>query len=99
METILRSLGDPVELAETYWTENRMIQAECAGSPLVILYVFGYANVVTVWTAAIEKLFASSRIGLWYTPGSFWPLQLVTTVESPPARRSCWAGGWSRLLS
>jgi hypothetical protein len=97
VETALRSLGDPVELAETYRAQNRMIQAECASSTLVILqglrhasrnrigrftatvlYVLGYVYVVTLWAAAVEKLFEPSRIGLWYAPGSFWPLHLVT---------------------
>ena|SRR5437879_2246127 len=44
VETALRSLGDPVNLAETYRAENRMIQAECAGSTLVILQGLRHAS-------------------------------------------------------
>jgi uncharacterized membrane protein len=94
----LQSLGDPVDLAKTYRTENQMTRAECSNSPLVILqglrhasasrwgrvfvtavYLFGYMNVVALWAAAIDKLFAPSRTGLWYTPGHMWSLALVTS--------------------
>src|SRR5579864_4917628 len=33
------------------------------------LYFFGYANVLTLWVAAVDKLLFPSRTGLWYTSG------------------------------
>lgn len=103
VDTALESLGDPVALARTYLAENRMIQAECAGSPLVILqglrhashsrlgriavtalYAFGYINVLTLWAAAIKKLFTPSQAGLWYVPGKIWSLTLLSGGNPPP---------------
>ena len=52
-------------------------------SLLTVLYVFGYANVLTLWAAAIDKLFAPSRTGLWHTPGKIWPLNWVTDGSAP----------------
>jgi HAAS domain-containing protein len=102
VETALRSLGDPVDLAKTYRAENRMVQAECTGSTLVILqglrhanrswlgrftvtvvYAFGYAYVLALWVAAVDKLLFPSRTGLWYTPGRIWSLKLVTDGRQP----------------
>jgi hypothetical protein len=99
-----------------------MVQAECSGSPLVILqglrhashsrlgrlfvsvlYFFGYANVLALWAAAIEKLFAPARTGLWYTPEKIWSLNLVTGGERPAGAREllgwwlvpvCLVAGW-----
>lgn len=112
VEAALRSLGDPVDLAKTYRAENLMVQAECSGSPLVILqglrhasrsrlgrlfvtalYFFGYANVLTLWAAAIEKLIAPARTGLWYTPGKMWSLNLVTNSSGPTGAREL-LGWW-----
>ncbi|HEX4824297.1 MAG TPA: DUF1700 domain-containing protein [Candidatus Polarisedimenticolaceae bacterium] len=78
----IRSLGDPVDLAMTYRAENAMLQAECSGSPLVILqglrhasrtrvgrstatllYVIGYATVISVWREAVHELFVSAGVG------------------------------------
>lgn len=36
-DAALQSLGNPVDLAQTYRAENTMVRAECTGSPLVIL--------------------------------------------------------------
>src|SRR5262249_50003842 len=47
------------------------------------LYAFGYINVLTVWAAAIDKLFAPSRVGLWYVPGKIWSFALVTSGNAP----------------
>src|SRR5215813_849600 len=43
------------------------------------LYALGYINVLTLWAAAIDKLFAPTRAGLWYVPGEIWSLTLVTS--------------------
>lgn len=102
IDEALESLGDPVDLAKSYRAQNQMVQAECSGSPLVILqglryasrnrvgrvaatalYAFGYINVLTLWAAAIEKVFAPSWTGLWYTPGQLWSVTLVTGGNQP----------------
>jgi hypothetical protein len=112
IESALQSLGDPVDLAETYRSENQMVRAECSGSPLVILqglryasrtrwgrvtatalYAFGYINVLTLWAAAIDKLFAPSRTGIWYTPGQIWSLTLITGGNQPAGAREL-LGWW-----
>jgi len=112
IDAALASLGDPVELAATYRAENRMIRAECSGSPLVIpqglrhasrsslgritvtsLYFFGYINLFVLWSAALEKLFAPTRAGLWYLPGHFWSVTLVAFDYPPPGAREL-LGWW-----
>jgi uncharacterized membrane protein len=110
-EAALQSLGDPVDLAKTYRTENLLVQAECSGSPLEILqslrhasrnrivrvlitaaYVFGYANVMTLWIAAGHKLLAPSQTGLWYAGGA-WPLRLITDGRVPSGAKEL-LGWW-----
>ena len=112
LDAAIGSLGDPVDLARTYRAQSLVIQAECSGSPLVILqalrhasrtragrfaastlYVFGYANVVTIWGAAVEKVLAPARTGLWYTPGAAWPLMLVSDGTAPSGSREL-LGWW-----
>jgi len=44
VEAALVSLGDPVDLAKTYRTENLLTHAECAGSPLMILQGLRHAS-------------------------------------------------------
>jgi len=112
VESALQSLGDPVDLAGTYRSENQMARAECSSSPLVILqglrhasrssrgrvtatalYAFGYINVLMLWSAAIEKLLAPLRVGLWYVPGQIWSLALVTSGDAPEGAREL-LGWW-----
>jgi hypothetical protein len=47
------------------------------------LYVLGYFSMGTLWAAALEKLLAPSRGGLWYTPGDFWSTTLVVGGNPP----------------
>lgn len=122
IESTLKSLGDPLELARTYRTANQLVQAECSGSPLVILqgvryttrsglgritatalYIFGYIIMGTLWAAALDKLFAPSQTGLYYTPRHLWSLTLVTDGSHPAGAREllgwwlvpvCVALGW-----
>ena len=112
VEAAIRSLGDPVDLAMTYRAESVMVQAECSGSPLVILqalrhasrtragrstatllYVFGYANVISLWREAIQELFLPARTGLWYTPGTAWPLKFASDGAVPAGSREL-LGWW-----
>jgi len=48
------------------------------------LYAFGYINILALWSVAIEKLFAPSQVGLWFTPGNLWSLTLVKGGNPPP---------------
>jgi hypothetical protein len=57
------------------------------------LYAFGYINVLTLWAAAIDKLFAPSRTGIWYTPGQIWSLTLITGGNQPAGAREL-LGWW-----
>ena len=112
VDEALKSLGDPVELAKTYRAENQMVQAECGGSPLVILmglrhatrsrlgriiattlYCFGYINLFLLWLAALAKLLSPSRAGLWYVPGDWWSISLVSFDNPPPGEREL-LGWW-----
>ena len=112
VEAALQSLGDPLELAQTYRSQNQMVRAECSGSPLVILpglrhatsgtlgrvivsalYVLGYFAMGTLWAAALEKLLAPARGGLWYTPGDVWSVTLVVG-GNPPANARELLGWW-----
>ncbi len=113
MDEALKSLGDPVDLAKTYRAESQMVQAECSGSPLVILqglrhasrstigrvsatalYFFGYISMGTLWIEAFDKLFAPSRIGLWYTPGNLRSLTWVTGDGRAPVGARELLGWW-----
>lgn len=57
------------------------------------LYFFGYINVFLLWSAAVEKLFSPSRGGLWYVPGDWWSLSLVTLGDPPRGAREL-LGWW-----
>ena len=61
--------------------------------PPLVLYLFGYANVVSLWAAALDKLLAPSRTGRWYAPGNFWPLQYVADGRPPVGAREL-LGWW-----
>ncbi len=112
VEAALQSLGDPLDLAQTYRSENQMVLAQCSSSPLTILqglrhasgdtlgrvtatalYVLGYFGMGTLWAGALQKLFAPSRGGLWYTPGDFWSITLVVGGNPPAGAREL-LGWW-----
>jgi hypothetical protein len=46
------------------------------------LYFFGWAVVLTLWRAALDKLFSPSQVGLWFNPDG-WPLNLVSDGRAP----------------
>jgi hypothetical protein len=58
-----------------------------------VLYAFAYINVVTLWLAAIEKIFAPSRTGLWYELGRLGSLRLLIGGD-PPAGSTELLGWW-----
>ena len=57
------------------------------------LYISGYANVIVLWTAGLEKLLSPSRTGLWYMPGNIWSLRLITDGTAPAGGREL-LGWW-----
>jgi len=56
------------------------------------LYIFGYINVFMLWSAALEKFFAPSKVGLWYVPGQIFSLTLVNNTIPPDGGRELM--GW-----
>jgi hypothetical protein len=58
-----------------------------------VLYLFGYANVVSLWRAAIEKVAVPSWAGLWYTPDEPWSLSLAIGHPGAPGAREL-LGWW-----
>jgi len=56
------------------------------------LYIFGYINVFTLWSVALEKFFAPSKVGLWYVPGQISSLTLVNNTIPPDGGRELM--GW-----
>jgi hypothetical protein len=58
-----------------------------------VLYVFGYANVVALWLAAVNKPLFPSRTGLWYVPGDWTSIVLHINASPPPGAREL-LGWW-----
>ena len=68
VDAAIRSLGDPVDLAKTYRAENLIVQAECSGSPLVILQALRHASRTRAgrFTATLLYVFGyATVIALW----------------------------------
>ena len=57
------------------------------------LYFFGYSNALTLWAAALVKVFAPARGGLWYIPGHPGSITLVIEAYPPPGAREL-LGWW-----
>jgi hypothetical protein len=62
VEASLQSLGDPLDLAHTYRTENQMVRAQCSGSPLIILGLrhatrgtFGRVTATTLYVPLLQS--------------------------------------------
>src|SRR5215469_6929920 len=64
LEAALRSLGDPGDLAKTYRAENQLAQAECSGSPLVILQGLRHASGSRQGRFAATALYAFAYINV-----------------------------------
>jgi hypothetical protein len=58
-----------------------------------LLYVFGYATVISLWREAVHELFVPARTGLWYTPGTAWPFTVVSGGAVPAGSREL-LGWW-----
>lgn len=58
-----------------------------------LLYVFGYATVISLWREAVHELFVPARTALWYTPGSAWPFTFSSDGAVPTGSREL-LGWW-----
>ena len=68
VETAIRSLGDPVDLAMRYRAESVIVQAECSGSPLVIVQALRHATRTRVGRSTATLLYVfgyATVIALW----------------------------------
>lgn len=83
-EAALRSLGDPVDLAQTYRFQNQMVRAECSGSPLVILPGLRHASRSTPGRVAATALYVLGYFGM----GTLWAGALEKLLA--PSRGGLW---------
>lgn len=68
IEAALRSLGDPLDLANTYRSEYRIERAECSRSPLVILQGLRATTRGSLGRVAATALYAfgyTNALALW----------------------------------
>jgi hypothetical protein len=84
VEAALQSLGDPVELAQTYRAENQMVRAQCSGSPLVILPALRDASASTVGRVSVSALYVLGYFGM----GTLWAAALEKLFS--PSRGGLW---------
>jgi hypothetical protein len=84
VDAALQSLGDPVDLAKTYRSNNDLARAECSGSPLAILQGLRHAS-----RSAIGRV----TVGTCYFLGYFnvvtlWAAAIEKLLE--PSRTGLW---------
>ena len=84
VEEALRSLGDPLDLAQTYRSQNQMVRAECSGSPLVILQGLRSASRGTLSRVTGTALYVLGYFGL----GTLWAGALEKLLA--PSRGGLW---------
>jgi hypothetical protein len=84
LEAALESLGDPVDLAMTYCAENRMVRAECSGSPLVILQGLRHASRTRAGRLTVTALYAFAYINVL----TFWAAAIEKLFS--PSRGGLW---------
>jgi len=68
VEAALQSLGDPVDLAQTYRPDNEIVRARCSDSPLIILQGLRRASRGTLGRATATALYVfgySTMVMLW----------------------------------
>ena len=82
VQAALRSLGDPLNLAQTYRSGNQMVRAECSGSPLVILQ--GLRHVGTWGRITATALFVLGYLGM----GTLWAGAIEKVLA--PSRGGLW---------
>lgn len=84
VEAALQSLGDPLDLAQTYRSQNQMLRAECSGSPLVILQGLRYASGGTLGRVSATALYVLGYFGM----GTLWAGALEKLLA--PSRGGLW---------
>jgi hypothetical protein len=84
VEAALQSLGDPLDLAQTYRSENQMVRAQCSGSPLVILQGLRYATRGTFGRVTATALYVLGYFGM----GTLWAGALEKLLA--PSRGGLW---------
>lgn len=84
VEAALQSLGDPLDLAQTYRSENQMVRAECSGSPLVILQGLRHATRGTAGRVTATALYVLGYFGM----GTLWAGALEKLLA--PSRGGLW---------
>lgn len=84
LEAALQSLGDPVDLAKTYRTESQLVQAECSGSPLVILQGLRHATRSRLGRSAATALYTFAYINVF----ALWAAALEKFFS--PAKTGLW---------
>ena len=80
----LQSLGDPLDLAQTYRSENQMVRAQCSDSPLVILQGLRHASRGTLGRVVVSALYLLGYFGL----GTLWAGALEKLLS--PSRGGLW---------
>ncbi len=84
VEDALQSLGDPLDLAQTYRSENQMLLAQCSSSPLIILQGLRYASRDTVGRVTVTALYVLGYFGM----GTLWAGALEKLLA--PSRGGLW---------
>jgi hypothetical protein len=82
VEAALQSLGDPLDLAQTYRSENQMAQAQCSGSPLIILQGLRHAG--TLGRVTATAFYVLGYFGM----GTLWAGALEKILA--PSRGGLW---------
>jgi hypothetical protein len=68
VDSALQSLGDPLDLAQTYRSENQIMRAQCSSSPLIILQGLRHASRSTLGRVTATALYVfgySTTVMLW----------------------------------
>ena len=84
VDAALQSLGDPLDLAQTYRSENQIMRAECSGSPLIILQGLRLASRGTLGRVAATALYVLGYFGM----GTLWAGALEKLLA--PSRGGLW---------
>ena len=84
VDAALQSLGDPLDLAQTYRSQNQMVRAECSGSPLVILPGLRQASRSTLGRVTSSALYVLGYFGM----GTLWAGALEKLLA--PSRGGLW---------
>src|SRR5262245_42589483 len=64
VEAALQSLGDPLDLAQRYRSQNQMVRAQCSGSPLIILLGLRHASRGTLGRVSATALYVLGYFGM-----------------------------------